>query len=592
MNNQKTSPAPVNRYCRLGLAAILGLLITAVGGAIEIPTTPVGDAGNTPDLATGLGAVDYAYRMGVYEVTNQEYTAFLNAVAKADAYGLYNAGMAITRTGAAGSYAYATTAGNKPVALVSWYDALRFANWLHNEQPTGPQNSATTEDGAYAFTGPATVGDRKPGARFFLPSEDEWYKAAYYKSGALAAGYWNYPTPNGTLPTAALPPGTVSANYKLIAGQVLAVGSYVTTNSPYGTYDQAGNVWEWVETAIGQERGLRGGSYEDYDLLLEAAYQDAQKPASELAMVGFRVAAANSGGTTPVNHPPAAVNDTYSLAGNTTLTVAVPGLLGNDTDADGNALTAVKVTDPAHGTLALLATGAFTYTPAANYSGSDSFTYKANDGTADSPAATVSITVTGYPVPAMAGLAPASVTAGAASFTLTVNGSGFIAASKVLWNGAARTTQFVSATQLTAAIPAADVATAGAAAVTVATPAPGGGTSAAATVTIAPAPVVKSALKVTATVARTSRGYLVALKISNTGTTTVTAVRVTAAPFGGIAPTTELPRSYGTIKPGRSVQKTLTFSKQVGAHEQTKTLMVKVTYSGGELSQTFSLKLP
>lgn len=121
---------------------------------------------------------------------------------------------------------------------------LRFANWLHNGQPSGPQNSATTEDGAYAFTGPATMGDRKPGARFFLPSEEEWYKAAYYKIGALAAGYWNYPTQNGTLPTAALPPGTVSANYKLIAGQVLAVGAYVTTPSPYGTYDQAGNVWE------------------------------------------------------------------------------------------------------------------------------------------------------------------------------------------------------------------------------------------------------------------------------------------------------------------------------------------------------------
>ncbi|MEI8078869.1 MAG: IPT/TIG domain-containing protein, partial [bacterium] len=242
----------------------------------------------------------------------------------------------------------------------------------------------------------------------------------------------------------------------------------------------------------------------------------------------------------------------------------------------------------------LQATGAFTYTPFTNYSGPDSFTYQANDGTAESPVATVSITVTAAnnPAPVIASLTPASVTAGAAAFTLTVNGSGLVAASKVRWNGAARTTQFVSATQLTATIPAADVATAGTAAVTVTTPAPGGGTSAALAVTIVPVPVVKPVLKVTATVARTSRGYLVALKIGNPGTVAVTAVRVTAAPFGGIAPTTELPRSYGTLKPGRSVQKTLTFSNRVGAHDQTKTLLVKVTYSGGELSQTISLKLP
>jgi len=97
---------------------------------------------------------------------------------------------------------------------------------------------------------------------------------------------------------------------------------------------------------------------------------------------------------TPVNDAPAAAADAYTTAEDTALSIAAPGVLGNDTDADGNPLTAEKVTNPAHGTLALNANGSFSYTPAANYAGSDSFTYKANDGMADSNVATVTITVT------------------------------------------------------------------------------------------------------------------------------------------------------------------------------------------------------
>src|SRR4029079_1366844 len=94
-----------------------------------------------------------------------------------------------------------------------------------------------------------------------------------------------------------------------------------------------------------------------------------------------------------VNDAPVAVADSYSVNEDATLTVPVTGVLGNDTDADGNSLTAVKVTDPAHGTLTLNGNGSFTYTPAAEYNSPDSFTYKANDGTADSNTVTVSITV-------------------------------------------------------------------------------------------------------------------------------------------------------------------------------------------------------
>jgi len=93
------------------------------------------------------------------------------------------------------------------------------------------------------------------------------------------------------------------------------------------------------------------------------------------------------------NQAPVAVGDDYSTDEDTPLNVSAPGVLGNDTDADGNPLTAVLVSGPSNGTLTLNANGSFTYAPNANFCGSDSFTYKANDGSADSNAATVTITV-------------------------------------------------------------------------------------------------------------------------------------------------------------------------------------------------------
>ncbi|CAG0935949.1 hypothetical protein TFLX_04803 [Thermoflexales bacterium] len=96
---------------------------------------------------------------------------------------------------------------------------------------------------------------------------------------------------------------------------------------------------------------------------------------------------------THVNHAPVAVSDSYTATINTALTIGGPGVLGNDTDADGNTLTAIKVTNPTHGALTLNADGSFTYTPMAGYAGSDSFTYKANDGVLDSNIVTVTLTV-------------------------------------------------------------------------------------------------------------------------------------------------------------------------------------------------------
>jgi VCBS repeat-containing protein len=97
--------------------------------------------------------------------------------------------------------------------------------------------------------------------------------------------------------------------------------------------------------------------------------------------------------TTVTNQAPTAASDAYSTAEDTTLTVAARGVLGNDSDPDGNTLSALLESGPSHGTLTLNANGSFIYTPAANFNGSDSFTYRANDGTLTSNPATVTLTV-------------------------------------------------------------------------------------------------------------------------------------------------------------------------------------------------------
>ena len=99
--------------------------------------------------------------------------------------------------------------------------------------------------------------------------------------------------------------------------------------------------------------------------------------------------------TVTTNYPPVANNDSYNVGENRTLTISAPGVLGNDTDANGDSLTAVLLSGPVYGTLNLNSNGGFTYTPATNFVGVDTFNYLANDGRVNSAtAATVTITVT------------------------------------------------------------------------------------------------------------------------------------------------------------------------------------------------------
>jgi formylglycine-generating enzyme required for sulfatase activity len=276
------------------LHAILSGALVLLGAnssilAIEIETVLVGNAGNAPDNRTMndttccYGAVPHEYRIGKYEVTNDQFAAFLNAVAwNGDTYQIYEPyqmggahyGGILVSGGGGSNYVYTVkpNMGNKPVGGVSNGAARRFVNWLHNGQPTGNQVPGVTETGVYDLTG-ENWQTRSSDATWFLPTENEWYKAAYHYP-TQPGGYALYAT--GSLfspPTIATAdsvgnvsnPGVNVATYMQGAnwngsapfGHVTSVGTAGPLSaSYYGTYDQSGNANEWTENV-----SIRGGHF-------------------------------------------------------------------------------------------------------------------------------------------------------------------------------------------------------------------------------------------------------------------------------------------------------------------------------------------
>ena len=280
------------------VALISALAAMSAAAQIMIETVPIGNVGN-PNDATGLGSVAYSYQIGKYEVPLNQYTAFLNAVGATDTYGLYNPlmgsfaqSLGIARSGTAGSYTYSVIgSGERPVTWVSWFDAARFVNWLENGQPTGAQDASTTERGAYTLDGALSGVNftRNANATYGLPTENEWYKAAYYQpadQGGDSDDYWLYPTRSNLQPNSRNGSATDpnSANYfyndgipngynggfainnstTYPTGNALTdVGAFSLASSYYGTFDQGGNVSEWNDTVIEAfaYRAYRGGSW-------------------------------------------------------------------------------------------------------------------------------------------------------------------------------------------------------------------------------------------------------------------------------------------------------------------------------------------
>lgn len=253
-------------------------------GSASLDFVTVGDPGNAPDVLYSngryCGAVSYSYQIGKYDVTASQYCQFLNSVAGTDTYGLYSTYMApannlkskafgITQSGSPGAYTYLVTGNpNYPINHVTWASAARFCNWLANGQPTGTEGPGTTETGSYTVGVDLMAITRNPGATCVIPTEDEWYKAAYYKGGGTHAGYWLYPTQSNTPPSNALSStGTNNANYYNgayadPANYLTPIGYFAGSPGPYGTFDMGGDVRQWNEGVFtGSQRLMRGGSF-------------------------------------------------------------------------------------------------------------------------------------------------------------------------------------------------------------------------------------------------------------------------------------------------------------------------------------------
>ena len=318
----------------LAVTAILMIVAKTHAHAVTIDWVTVGDAGNAADT-TGdpnpAGAVADEFRIMKFEWMNTQYVDFLNAVDPdgLNPQGIYSASMGSnarggisfdTNASAGSKYATKTDMGDKPVNYISWFEAARVANWLHNGGllygTTDSSASAPQNTGAYTL-GTATSGSaftRNLGAQYFIPTENEWYKAAFYKGSGTNAGYWDYLTQSDTAPTAvtsgttgigSASTGTIGsgtgnfANFNRAAdwngqdGNVTTVG---TNGEPsaYGAFDMGGNVWEWNETLIGSSRGLRGGGWNDNHLgafNLSSSSRLPVDPSFEDDNIGFRLAA-------------------------------------------------------------------------------------------------------------------------------------------------------------------------------------------------------------------------------------------------------------------------------------------------------------
>ncbi len=256
--------------------------------SFEIEFVTIGSPGNPPDT-TGdpnpAGAVPYEYRMGKYEISEQ-------MIDKANALG----GLGITKD---------TRGPDKPATRVSWFEAAQFVNWLNTSTGSAPAYKFDDE-GNFQLWLPGDVGFnlsnpfRNTQARYFLPSADEWYKAAFYDPATNL--YFDFPNGSNSAPlpvASGTAPGTAVFDVPFDQGPadiMLAGGP-----SPFGTIAQAGNVWEWEETEVDLVnndpqaiRGFRGSAWLPVNgdpLSLSSSFRHyIQLPGNSIGDTGFRVA--------------------------------------------------------------------------------------------------------------------------------------------------------------------------------------------------------------------------------------------------------------------------------------------------------------
>ena len=256
------------------------------GTQFTINFVPIGNAGNANDT-TGYGGVSYNYNMAVTDVSQ---TMLADAAA-------------LSGTNLGGG----AWSGSQPAADVSWYQAAAFVNWLNTSQGYTAAYDLTyagnTPTGITLWTAGSewTLGGtdyfRNANAHYFVPSENEWSKAAYYSPGGV---YYQYADGSNTPPTAVLS-GTA-------AGTAVYTGTGVSPSapaavdqsgglSPYGTQGQTGNVWQWAETdysdptnSSDSARVIRGGGWNDGSGALASSFRNGGGPSATFNGFGFRVA--------------------------------------------------------------------------------------------------------------------------------------------------------------------------------------------------------------------------------------------------------------------------------------------------------------
>jgi len=349
----------------LSVAAVVSLVASSALAQITTSATllgydlvKVGNAGNAADTnanvnRNGYGAVATEFWIGKNHVTIGQYAEFLTAVATLeDPRGLFNANMfndqrirGIERTGSEGAWVYtpvaplgtnpvgAQSAANRPITYVSWFDSARFANWMANGKPTvtatGSAALAVIDNGAYTL-GTATSGNAvakntinpntQAAPTFYIPTENEWYKAAYYspvKVSGTAPGYYTYGTQSDDAPgngwngtTALAITGSANqANYRIdsryaVTGTTTTinnnsnqnvltdVGAFTDSYSYYGAFDMSGNVRDWndLDGDSGSFRGRRGGSWDYGASGVSSADRTAGETSYESGNTGFRLA--------------------------------------------------------------------------------------------------------------------------------------------------------------------------------------------------------------------------------------------------------------------------------------------------------------
>ena len=253
------------------------------GNEFTIDFVAIGNTGNAADT-TSYGAVPYEYRASIYEISQ-------DAITKATASGMANV--------TAGAWT-----GNQPAANISWYEAAAFVNFLNTNSGKTAAYDLTFSSGSWsmalwsgeqAWTAGGTNLYRNKNAFYFLPSENEWYKAAYYNPAG--SNYFLYPTASSSAPAAVASGTSAGTAVYNRAASVPAIVDSAGGLSPYGTMGQGGNVREWNESAFdgsnnisSEARTIRGGVWLSTEEFLRSSTRLDGNVSGEVTSLGFRVA--------------------------------------------------------------------------------------------------------------------------------------------------------------------------------------------------------------------------------------------------------------------------------------------------------------